>query len=411
MKLRYEGFDSAGKAVSGAIDAPDAREAGERLRRQSIFVTSVSVEQAGKESGATATRRSRGRVPKRLQNIAMFTRQLSMLCTASTPIVQALGALERQSKEGSWKEAIGAIRARVEEGASLAQAMESRPAHFDTVTRSLIGAGEAGGQLPAMLQRLAALSRQQMHVRHTVLGALTYPSVLLVIAVNVLVLMLVFVLPRFAEMFESLDAPLPPTTAMLMAASEFIRSQWPWVVGSLVVAIVGGVAFFRSSHGHAVLDTALIRTPRFGSITKNVLTARMIRLMGVLVEAKIPLVEAIGLCRAAAGNMHFEALLTRAEDAVTRGESMSETLASGNLLPANVCEAVRNSEASGQIGPVMLSMADFLDEDNEVTLRALSSIIEPLILVVLGAVVGFVALSMFLPLFDLTAMTQPGGPA
>jgi type IV pilus assembly protein PilC len=410
MKLRYEGFDAAGKAVSGAIDAPDPREAGERLRRQSIFVTSVSVEQSGAETASAARRPSRGRAPKRLQNISMFTRQLSMLCSASTPIVQALTALERQTKEGSWKEAIGAVRARVEEGASLAQAMEARPAHFDTVTRSLIGAGEAGGQLTAMLQRLAALSRQQMHVRHTVLGALTYPSVLLVIAVNVLVLMLVFVLPRFAEMFESLDAPLPPTTAMLMAASDFIRGQWPWVVGGLVGCVIGGVAFLRSARGRAAIDTALIRTPRFGAIARNVLSARMIRLMGVLVEARIPLVEAIGLCRAAAGNMHFEALLTRAEEAVTRGESMSETLASGNLLPPNVCEAVRNSEASGQIGPVMLSMADFLDEDNEVTLRALSSIIEPLILVVLGGVVGFVALSMFLPLFDLTAMTQPGGP-
>ncbi len=411
MKLTYEGFDSSGKAVSGGIDASDAREAGERLRKQGIFVSSVSVAQGAERGKSAAGKRSRGRAPKRLQNVSMFTRQLSMLCVAGTPIVQALAALERQTKEGSWREAIGAVRGRVEEGASLAQAMEARPAHFDSVTRSLIGAGEAGGQLPAMLQRLSALSRQQLHVRHAVLGAMTYPSVLMVIAVNVLVLMLVFVLPRFAEMFESLDAPLPPTTAMLMAASEFIRSQWPWVVGALVAVAVGGVAFFKSSQGRVAIDTMMIRTPRFGAIARNVLSARMIRLLGVLVEAKIPLLEAIGLCRAAAGNMHFEALLIRAEDAVTRGEPMCDALSSGKLLPPNVCEAVRNGEASGQIGTVMLSMAEFLDEDNEVTLRALSSIIEPLILVVLGAVVGFVALSMFLPLFDLTAMTQPGGPA
>lgn len=411
MKLTYEGFDASGKAVSGGIDAPDAREAGERLRKQGIFVSSVSVEQATDRTRGTSGKRSKGRAPKRLHNVSMFTRQLSMLCTAGTPIVQALVALERQTKDTSWREAIGAIRARVEEGASLAQAMEARPAHFDSVTRSLIGAGEAGGQLPAMLQRLSALSRQQLHVRHAVLGALTYPSVLMLIAVNVLILMLVFVLPRFAEMFESLDAPLPPTTAMLMSASAFIRSQWPWVVGGLVACVGGGVAFFRSAQGRVTIDTLLIRTPKFGAITRNVLSARMIRLLGVLVEAKIPLVEAIGLCRAAAGNMHFEALLDRAEDAVTRGEPMSDALSSDRLLPPNVCEAVRNGEASGQIGPVMLSMAEFLDEDNEVTLRALSSIIEPLILVVLGAVVGFVALSMFLPLFDLTAMTQPGGPA
>ncbi|MCW5769329.1 MAG: type II secretion system F family protein [Phycisphaeraceae bacterium] len=410
MKLRYEGFDSSGKPVQGSIDAPDTRDAGERLRRQGIFVTSVSVEQAKSATHTARGRRTRAKAPRRLQNVSMFTRQLSMLCSAGTPITQALAALERQTKDASWREAIGAIRGRVEEGASLAQAMESRPAHFDNVTRSLIGAGEAGGQLPAMLQRLAALSRQQLHVRHTVLGALTYPSVLLVIAVNVIVLMLIFVLPRFADMFDSLDAPLPPTTAMLMAASEFIRSQWPWVVGGIVAATIGVIAFLKSSAGKTAIDTAIIRAPRVGVITRNVLTARMIRLMGVLVEARIPLVEAIDLCRAAAGNIHFENLLMRASDAVTKGESMSESLAEGDLLPPNLCEAVRNGEASGQIGPVMLGMAEFMDEDNEVTLRALSSIIEPVILVVLGAVVGFVALSMFLPLFDLTAMTQPGGP-
>lgn len=411
MKLRYEGFESSGKATSGVVEAADAREAGETLRRQGVFVTSVRVEDAAGASASRSISRKRGgkRPGKRLLHIAMFTRQLSMLCTAGTQIVQALAALERQTKDAGWRDAIAAVRARVEEGASLAQAMEARPLHFDQVTRSLIGAGEAGGQLPAMLLRLATLSRQQLHTRHAVLGALTYPAVLMVVAVNVLVLMLMFVLPRFAGLFESLDAPLPPTTAMLMSVSGFLRAQWPWALGG-IVGLVGGVwGFTRSVKGRIALDTLAIRAPRFGIVARNVLSARLVRLLGVLVESKIPLVEAIGLCRSAAGNVHYARMLERAEDAVTRGESMSEALSAGRLLPDNVCEAARNAESSGQIGPVLLSMADFLDEDNEVTLRSLASIIEPLILIVLGCVVGFVAISMFLPLFDLTAMTQPGG--
>jgi type IV pilus assembly protein PilC len=411
MKLRYEGFDSTGKPASGVLDAPDAREAGETLRRQGVFVTTVRVEEPGASgSGRVSSTRARGKRPsRRLLHVSMFTRQLSMLCTAGTQIVQGLAALERQTKDAGWREAIGAVRARVEEGASLAQAMEARPQHFDIVTRSLVGAGEAGGQLPAMLQRLATLSRQQLHIRHAVLGAMTYPAVLMVVAVNVLVLMLVFVLPRFAGLFESLDAPLPPTTAFLMDISGILRSQWPWVIGGFA-ALVGGLwTFARSARGRIAIDTAAIRAPRLGVVTRNVLSARVIRLLGVLVESRIPLVEAIGLCRTAAGNVHYARMLERAEQAVTRGDSMSEAMAAGGLLPSNVCEAARNGESSGQLGPVLLSMADFLDEDNEVTLRSLTSIIEPLILVVLGCVVGFVAISMFLPLFDLTSMTQPGG--
>lgn len=410
MKLRYEGFDSSGRQVSGVIEAHDPREAGERLRKQGVFITAVDVETAV-TTGTSRTGVAKGkRAGRRLQNLAMFTRQLSMLTSAGTPIVQALAALERQAKDAGWRDAVGAVRARVEEGASLAQAMEARPAHFDTITRSLIGAGEAGGQLPVMLQRLAALARQQLHIRHAVLGAMTYPAVLMTVAANVLVLMIVFVLPRFAELFSSLDAPLPPTTAFLMDLSGVLRGYWYWVLGGTVGAAVGGWFFMKSERGHLTMDTVAIKAPRLGIVARNVLSARVVRLLGVLVESRIPLVEALELCRTAAGNVHYARMLDGALDAVTRGDSMSDALAAGKLLPDNVCEAVRNAEASGQLGPVLLNMADFLDEDNEVTLRSLTSIIEPLILVVLGLVVGFVALSMFLPLFDLTSMTQPGGP-
>ncbi len=410
MKLRYEGFDSAGRAVAGAVDAGDPREAGETLRRQGVFATSIWADDSASSSKGVKHEAVKGRrPPKRLQHVSMFARQLSMLCTAGTQVVQALAALERQTKDANWREAIGAVRSRVEEGASLAQAMEARPLHFDPVTRSLIGAGEAGGQLPAMLQRLATLTRQQLHTRHAVLGALTYPAVLMVVAISVLVLMLMFVLPRFAGLFDTLDAPLPPTTAILMDVSGFLRAQWPWVLGAIAGAGAGLWAYFRSSHGRHTLDTVAIRAPRIGIVARNVLSARVVRLLGVLIESRVPLVEAIGLCRTAAGNIHYARMLDRAEDAVTRGDSMSEAMAAGGLLPDNVCEAAKNGEASGQLGPVLLGMADFLDEDNEVTLRSLTSIIEPLILVVLGGVVGFVAISMFLPLFDLTAMTQPGG--
>src|SRR4051812_6000539 len=200
----------------------------EALRRQGLFVTEIKEAPVGtigyaSVGGAKRRRIGRGRL---LKNLAMFTRQLSVLMTSGTPLVQALGALERQSADKAWRNVIGALRARVEEGSTLSAAMELQPDVFDPVCRSLISAGESGGSFDQMLDRLATLTRRQMHVRNAVVGALIYPTLLVVVACAVLTTMLLFVLPRFATLFDTLDVALPPTTKMLIALSDLLRSYW-----------------------------------------------------------------------------------------------------------------------------------------------------------------------------------------
>ena len=408
MKLVYQAFDTAGKSTSDVIEATDASEAMETLRRQGLYVTEIKPAPAGSAPGVPAAGRRRMGRGRLLKNLAMFTRQLSVLMTSGTPLVQALGALERQSSDKSWRHVIASLRVKVEEGATLSAAMEAHGDVFDPVCRSLISAGESGGSFDEMLDRLATLTRRQMHVRNAVIGALIYPAMLVVVAVSVLTTMLLFVLPRFATLFETLDVALPPTTKILMALSDFLRAYW-WsvpVVG--LVGFVGARAWVRSAPGRRWLDGFVLKLPAVGPIVKNFAVARIARVLGVLINGRVPLLEALSLARSTARNLNYVDLVARAEEAVTRGSTMSSAFAVGNLVSPSLCEAIKSGEQSGQMGPLLLSIADFLDEDNEVVLKSLTSILEPAILIGLGVLVGFVALSMFMPLFDLTSMTQGG---
>lgn len=405
MKLEYDAIDSAGASVSGTTDAADAAEAIESLRKQGLFVTRVAAASAADSQHDKKGKRLSG--SKRLKNLAMFTRQLSVLVSSGTPLVQALASLERQAKDKTWCDVLASLRAKVEEGATLSEAMAHQPQIFDPVCRSLIAAGESGGSFDAMLDRLASLARKQMQIRNAILGAMIYPCLLIVIAMGVMSLMMLFVLPRFIGLFEQLDAELPPTTQFLVMLSNAMRAYW-WAIPIIAVGGFFGVrGWLRSPGGKVAMDGIVLRLPLFGPILKNFAVARITRVLGVLLTGKVPLLEALGLARQTARNVRYVALVTAAEEAVTCGSSISAAFAaSRNLVSPSICEAIRSGEQSGQMGPLLLNISDFLDEDNEVVIKSLTSILEPLILVGLGLVVGFVALSMFMPLFDLTSASH-----
>lgn len=410
MRLAYVAFDKSGRQVAETIDASDTADATEKLRRQGLYVTSIS---GGGAAGAGPVaarprRRHGGGRGRRLKNLAMFMRQLQVLVSSGTPLVQALGALQRQAKPGPWQDTVADVRTRVEEGASLSMAMDSHGDHFDPVCRSLVAAGESSGNLGAMLERLAVITRKQLHTRSAVIGALVYPTLLLVVAVSVLTLLLLFVIPRFGALFESLDVPLPPSTRMLIQVSHLLRSYW-WIGLLLVVGSVAAARLWLGSPaGKKAVDTAILRLPQAGRMARSFATARISRILGVLLDGHVPILDALELTRQSAGNCHYADLITQAQDAVARGESISSVFRDTDLISPAVYEAVHSGEQSGQVGPLLLNIADFLDQENEVVLRSLTSILEPVILVFMGLLVGLVALSMFTPLFDLTSMTHGG---
>ena len=409
MKMAYTAFNQTGQQLASTIEAPSAAVATESLRRQGLYVTRLA---AAEETAAPAVRRRPGRGSKsrRMKEVAMFMRQMHALVSCGTPVVQALSALERQAGAGAWCQAIVNIRRRVEEGSTLSAAMETHPEYFDPVCRSLVAAGEVSGDLAAMMDRVATMTRKELHVRQTLKGAMVYPALLLVVAMSVLTVLLVVVVPKFGDLFHGLDVPLPPTTKALVVLSDLVRSYW-WAVLVLAAAPVVGLRLaWTSRAGQKAIDTLLLRLPQVGAITRSLITARMARLLGVLMQSHVSVLDALHLARQSVGNRHYADLMVKAEEAVTHGRPISSAFSETDLVAPSVCESIRSGEQSGQVGPLLVNIADFLDEENEVVLRSLTSIVEPVILIVMGLLVATVAISMFTPLFDLTSMTQGGRP-
>ena len=406
MKLAYQAYDNLGRLISDTIEAGSPDEATDQLRGQGLYVTRImprdSTPKASHKPTAAPRPRRFGR-KRQLKNLAMFTRQLHVLSSTGTPLVDALAALERQTRDTQWRGVLGEVKQHVESGATLSEAMAERPDSFDPVYRSLVAAGESGGQFQPMLDRLGQLVHRQLKVRTHVAGALVYPALLLVVAGVVLSLMLVFVLPRFTGLFETLDVPLPPSTQMLVAVSDVLRSYWWLLLMGGAGLGVGLHLWLGTDQGRRTVDTLLLRLPFVGNVVRGFVTARICRLLGTQLVSHVPMLDALQLTRDAAGNVHYRALIEKAEDAVTRGEPISVAFADERVISPTVHEAVRSGESTGQIGPLLLNIADFLDENNEVVIKSLASILEPVILIGLGILVGLVALSMFLPLFDLTA--------
>lgn len=345
---------------------------------------------------------------RQLRDLSVWARQLLVLARSGMPLADALSAIARQTPPGPWRSVQETVHRRVEEGVPLAEALAAHPRRFDAVTRGLVAAGESSGQVDVMLDRLSVLARQQLRLRRTLGGAMVYPCLLISIAVVVVIVMLCFVLPRFSGLFETLDMPLPPTTKVLMAASEAIRAGWWWQLP--VVAALVGAGWYGLAHPsmRRAIESLALRLPYFGGLRRNLATARIARLLGVLIQSRLPVLDALCLTRDAVNSLPFRDLLDNALDAVSRGESLAGALRPGGLVAPSICEAIHHGERSGQLGPVLSDLADFLDEDNETAVRSVSTIVEPLILIVLGVVVAFIAISLFLPLFDLTAMAQGG---
>jgi type II secretory pathway component PulF len=399
MKFAYTAFDKSGKSIASSIEAATESEAREALRKQELFINDF---RAAGASSAPSTIKSI-RYGLRLKYLATLSRQLHVLVSSGTPLVQALSAVERQCEDPRWRQVIEALKKRVEEGAQLSEAMRAQPRFFDPVCRSLVAAGETSGQIVKMLDRLAVMTRKQLHLRNSIRGAMVYPIVLVGIGIIVLNLMLLFVLPRFAGLFKTLDTPLPPTTKMLMAMSDCLQRDW-WLILIILGASIGGAwAWLNKLGGREKIQSAILIIPKADKMVRSMMSAQVARMLGTLLQSQVPLMDALQLTRESAGNIQYTKLLTEAEEAVSRGQPISAVLAHSDLITPAVQEAIRNAETSGDLGGPLVHMADFLDEENEIIVKALTSLLEPMILIVLGGLVAGMAISMFLPLFDLVS--------
>lgn len=303
----------------GSVEAENTTEATELLRIKGLFVTTIA-EKGAKE---TEKKSKRGSSKVSTKTIAMFARELAVLVSTGTPIVDAIASLERQAKDEEWIKVLGDIQRHLEEGDSLHAALQSHPAVFDAVFRSLVAAGESSGHLDTMLNRLAILTRRQTQIHANISGAMIYPILLTGISLVVLGVMIGVVLPRFSALFETLDTPLPTTTKFLMWLSDLMRGYWWAIIPAFVGGIVVLVSWLRKEAGMNAIGTLILKTPKVREIFMSFYTAHITRLLGVLLEAHVPMLESIHLTRQSINHRAYQKLLDDAEQAVTNGEPIS----------------------------------------------------------------------------------------
>lgn len=341
-----------------------------------------------------------------LQERVNFTTQMAMMVGAGVSLSSAMQSITRQCQSATMRGALADIQDDVLAGSSLSSSLRKHPRLFDPAYVATIAAGEASGRMQQVLTQLAELQRADLRLRRTIRGMLVYPLLLTVVSLAVVTTLVIFVLPRFATIFEQYEIALPLVTQLLMGMADEARSRWWLWVPLIGVGVAGVVAMVVSEKGREVFDKALLRTPGLKRVTQALIGARACRLLGMLVTSGVPLVEALRLLRLAISNSVFRGLMTDLEDAVSNGRSLSDALEGNEALPPSAVELIATAEKTGRLGEVSQMMGAHYDEEGQTLARQLVSMLEPIITIVMGGFVAVVVLAVMLPVFDIATLSQ-----
>lgn len=409
MAFAYEALDPGGRQIKGVIDAASVDEATRQLHARNLFVTRVS---GGDDPDAAAEIRSSQRGPLlagragSTRDLLMLAQQMTMMLRAGSRVVPALEAIAEQINKPAWRKVIDEIREQVEAGSPLNGAIANHPHIFDQGWQAIIAAGESTGQLAEAFERLSAMAKQQQQIRSKLVGAIAYPAVLMCVSMGVLSVLMFFVLPRFDNLYTMLDTPLPGMTAVLMRISRWMLAHKLLVLLAAGVVVGGPIGLLQMRSVRRRLDELLIGLPVVGPVARQILLARIFRIWGTAVRSSVPLLESLELARGAIGSAVYQGLLDDLIEAIEEGNTIQSVLAGHPLVPRTMASAIGTGEQSGQLSDSLLFLAAFMEEENAQSLATLTRLIEPIILVVLGVTVGTVAISLFLPLFDLTSAAR-----
>ncbi len=403
MILTYEAVDAQGDHKTDRVEAANRREAIDVLRRRGLFVTEIR-EESAKEERAVAAVASASTLS--LKTLTLFTRQMAMLLRAGSGVVPAVSAIRRQMNKPGHSALLGRIVDDLQEGTTLAEALRKHPETFDTTYCAIIQAGEASATLTEMFERLAKMVAARKAMRNKILGALAYPALLIVMSIKITLALLFFVLPRFADMFHQLGAEVPATTKFMLALSQALRSYW-WAFGIGVAGLVAGLVWLvRSPAARQVLSNLQTQIPVVGRLCGRLIQGQIFRTMGLLLESRVGVLDTLELSRGVTNNARFRKLFHDIEESITSGGQLSTAFESSGLIEPYICQAIRTGEDTGNLGGAVSYCADMLDEANAELVQAATKLIEPLILIGMGLVVGTVAVSLFMPLFDMTSAVQ-----
>jgi len=408
-KFQYEAMDSQGQEVKAELEALSSEEAISRIRNMGYFPTKVR-EKGGWRRGkaeqkkTTEPRQKRGTGGKvKLKVLTQFTRQLSTLQDAGLPILRSLRILEIQQKPGTLKRVAGAVADDVEAGATLSEAMARYPKTFNNLYCNMVAAGEAGGVLDLILNRLADFMEKAQALKRKIVGALIYPICVLTIAFGIVMGIMSFVVPKFEAIFADFGSTLPAATQLLLDMSGWIVHKKGWMIIMFTpVAIIVAIRLIRlSEKGRFYHDTLNLKIPVVGQILGKSSVSRFTRTLGTLIAAGVPILEAINITRETAGNEVFRKALGGVHDSIRKGETFAEPLRKAKVCDSLVVNMIDVGEETGELDKMMAKVADNYDEEIDVLVGSLVSLLEPILIIVLGVICGFIVVALFMPMVQL----------
>ncbi len=394
----WSGKNKKGRVIKGEIEAADERIARVQIKRRNIEVTKLKKKPKDLFENISFMQ---PKITKK--DIVIFTRQFSTMIDAGLPIVQGLTILAEQAENKSFKKVLKQITKDVEGGATLADALQSHPKIFDSLFVGLVAAGEAGGILDTILQRLATYIEKSEKLKSQVKGALVYPAVVVSIAVIVIAVIMIFVIPVFQDLFASVGRALPLPTQIVVNMSDFTKGNIHYMIGGLIIFVWLFRRYYRTKSGKKKIDQLMLKLPIFGEIIKKVAVARFTRTLGTMVSSGVPILDALEITAKTAGNSVVEEIILDARKSIAEGQTIAEPLSENEVFPGMVAQMISVGEATGALDAMLAKIADFYDDEVDAAVAAMTSMLEPLLMLFLGGSIGGLVIAMYLPIFQMAA--------
>lgn len=394
----YVGRSKSGAVKKGELVAKSRDEAVEQLRKQSVVVTSLE-EKAAQEGFSFKVG---GGVSEK--DLVVFTRQFGTMINAGLPLIQCLEILSNQSENAALRKSVGAIKVQVEGGSTFSDALRRHPKVFDDLYVNMVHAGEVGGLLDTILGRLSKYIEKAMKLKGQIKSAMVYPASILGIAFIVIAVLMIFVIPVFEKMFKDMSGgkvALPGPTQLVIDMSNFAQSSWYIILGGIILAVVAFKKYYATAKGKYQIDKLLLKLPVFGDLVRKASVAKFTRTLGTLITSGVPLLDALTICAKTSGNKIIEEALVNARVSISGGKTISEPLAKSQVFPKMVTHMIAVGESTGALDAMLGKIADFYEDEVDQAVASLTALLEPMMMVFLGVLIGFIVVAMYLPIFTM----------
>jgi type IV pilus assembly protein PilC len=403
---KFEALDTSGQEVKDSVEATNEEEASQKIKAMGYFVTKLTAMAAKGKKGKKAKKTGKSRKTFTIggvsqKGLTLFTRQFSTLQDAGLPVLRSLRILEKQMKPSVLKNALIDVVEDVESGSTLSEAMGKHPKCFDRLYVNMVKAGEAGGALEVILQRLAEFKEKSQSLKRKIIGAMVYPTVVVCVAVGILTFIMVMIIPKFKKIFDEFGLQLPTATKTLIDVSDWVANYW-YVIPLFPLCIYLMIKLIRLTRaGNYALDRLTLWIPIIGGLAEKTIVARTMRTLGTLISSGVPILEALSIVKETSNNAVFERMFQRVLESIREGDTIADPLRESRLVDDMVVNMVEVGEETGDLDTMLYKVADFYDEEVDTLVKSLISLLEPIMIVFLGVTIGAIVISLFLPLIKL----------